>query len=427
MSNVFNYGTQGILIGGNSPYFADFESIAATPINGVQSSQVTLTYPREDTVDWAGGGDPILTVRPLSTLQFSYVFSNGVNEGLLGFALNNFGIPALANMNFERNYYLYINQGNYDLIGYSGFNNFVAAFGNGLITKYDFTARVGQPSVCDITVECLNMVMQGTGSGNPLPSVNYQSGTQSTGTYVFPAFSQSVTNYFEAAPSNIQLVFDTGSAIGAVLSGNVSCLLQSFSFTVDMPRLSAKNLGWVYPNSRPIHWPISISMHADAYLNGLQVDALNRFGCPDSGMNFTVSFTSGNGLPDPFEFQFIGAKLQNEVITAQITDYDKVSLDWVVKIYDINRTSGNAGNFFTIFPQKAWGSIIFLNVNWGTGFNQIPLVVNLSQSGYLSILSGPAVLVGNVVAMINEGPQTVLIKVSVSGSAETEIITCNIQ
>src|ERR1700683_2852337 len=98
MSNVFNYGTQGVLIGGNSPYFADFESIAATPINGVQSSQITLTYPREDTVDWAGGGDPVMAIKPLASMQFSYVFSNGINEGLLGFSLNNFNIPALINL-----------------------------------------------------------------------------------------------------------------------------------------------------------------------------------------------------------------------------------------------------------------------------------------------------------------------------------------
>ena len=419
MSNVFNYSTQGITVGSTAPYSWVFESFASNPVNGVQSSQITVSYPRQDMTDWCGNGEPVIVTRPGATLQFSYIFSNGINEGNMGFALGN-SIPALSLLNNERNYYVFIDQVNQDLIGYGGNNTFVMALGNGLITKYEFMATVGQPSLCNVTVDCLNLLIQGTGTNNVIPPIDKVSGALSTGTYLFPAFYQTVNNYFEAAPSNIRLNFDTGSAFGAVLSGSTSCPLQSFSFTIDTPRSAAKSLGWAYPTTRSMQWPVTISIHADAYLNGLQVDALNRFGCPDSGWNFNVSFISGAGNQiDPLSFQFNGAKLNSQAFTARIGDYNKVSLDWTAKIYDINRVSGT--NFFINHPKVAYDSIIFSGINYGSGIGQQPLVVYLSQSGYLSVAAGAGLLVGNTVEVVGDGG-VVTVQINVSGSSEVDYI-----
>jgi hypothetical protein len=423
MANVFNYSTQGIVVGTTAPYSWNFESFASNPVNGVQSSQITVSYPRQDMTDWCGNGDPVLVTRPNATLQFSYVFSNGINEGNMGFALGN-AIPALSLLNNERNYYVFIDQVNQDLIGYGGSNSFVMALGNGLITKYEFAANVGQPSTCNVTVDCLNLLIQGTGTSNIIPPIDKVSGILSTGSYLFPAFYQTVNDYFEAAPSNITLSFDTGSAMGAVLSGNTSCPLQSFNFTVDMPRLAAKNLGWAYPTTRSLRWPVTVSIHADAYLNGLQIDALNRFGCPDSGWNFNVAFISGAGDQiDPLSFQFNGAKLDSQAFTARIGDYNKVSFDWTAKIYDINRVSGT--NFFINYPQTAYDSIIFSGINYGSGATQQPLITYLSQSGYLSIAAGAGLLRGNVVELLDEGG-VVIVQINVSGSSEVDYVNLTI-
>jgi hypothetical protein len=345
MSQLFNYGTQGIIIGSTSPSNWTAEYTGSTPINGAQSSSVVFTYPRQDTIDWSEGGDPFLATRPIATLGFSYIFAHGTNESGLGFVFGS-GTPALANLNSERNYYILINQANYDQIGYAGGNNFVMAFGNGVITRYDFKSSVGQPTICTVSVDCLNLLIQGTGSGNIIPYINKQNGAACTGKYSLPPFSQAISGYFEAAPSNIILSFDTGSAIGAIMSGNVSCLVQNFGFSVDLSRLASKQLGYAYPDNRPIHWPVTVSIHADAYVNGFQADALNRFGCPDSGWNFNVTFKSGASTVDYYSVQFIGAKLGNESFSEQIGDYTKVSMDWTTKIYDINRISGTAGNLF---------------------------------------------------------------------------------
>lgn len=420
MSNLFNYGTQGILVGGTLPYKGTFELISATPLNGVQSSAVSLTLPRQDIMDWAGNGEPVMVDRPRAELQFTYVFSNGRNEQILGFTQGNNLVPALLNMNAERNYYILINQEHYDQIGTSGLHNYVMAFGNGIVSRYDFKAQVGQPTLCTVSVDCLNVLIQGTGSGQLLPSVYKESGTYPTGRYSLPPFTQEITSYFEAAPSNINIVFDSGSTIGAALSGQNSCPIQMFDFTVDMTRTQSKILGWAYPDVRPLRYPLSVNIHADAYLNGFQIDALNRMGCPDSGWNFAVHFTSGYGVEDPFYFQFNGVKLDSEIFTASIGASNKVSFNWTCKIYDINRQSG--ANFFMVCPQIAYNSIIFQSINWGTGADQAPLVLNLSAPSYLSIINGAAFITGNVVSMLDE-VGLITVQLNVSGSPEIDYIT----
>ena len=425
MSNLFNYATQGLVVGGTVPSSWLFESIASTPINGVQSSQITLNYPRTETVDWAGGGDPFLAVRPTATLQFSYVFASGTNEGNLGFALNNqtgaASVPALINLNSERNYYLLINQGYLDQIGYVGGNNYVMAFGNGLITQYSMSAAVGQPTTCSVSIEALSLFVQGTGNNNPIPYVNKQSGTFATGIYSFPAFSQLVSNYFEAMPSNIILTVDSGCAIGAILSGNLSCPLQSFGYSMDLSRTASKGLGWAYPDTRGIRWPVTVQIRADAYLNSLQQDALTRFGCPDSGWAFSVNFNGAYKVLDPFSLYFTNAKLNTESISISTKEYDRVSLSWTVSIYDVNRVTGNVGNFFMNRQSQAYNSVIFSNVNQNTGSNS-PLTLNLSQPSYIAVTAGTAVLNGNSVSMLNQ-PGQVTVQLSVSGSTEIDYIT----
>lgn len=345
MSNLFNYGTQGIIIGSQNPANAASELTGSIPLNGVQSSRVSINYPRQETVDWGEGGEPFLSTRPTAALEFSYVFAHGVNESGLGFSFTS-GVPALVNLNNEANYYILINQGNLDQIGYAGTNNYVMAFGNGLMTRYDFRAAVGQMTVCTVGMDCLNLLIQGTGTGQITPYINKQNGAASTGQYKLPSFKQNVSGYFEAAPSAITLSFDSGSIIGSALSGNVSCPLQTFGFTLDLSRNASKQLGYAYPDNRPIRWPLTISIQADAYLNGLQVDALNRFGCPDSGLAFNVAFQSGAKTVDYFSMRFIGAKLGGQTFVEQVGAYTKVSMSWSTKIYDINKVSGNAGNFF---------------------------------------------------------------------------------
>ncbi len=426
MSNpgFFNYGTIAAFVGGPAPYSPNFESLVTTMLEGVQSTSVAMSFPREDLFGWDGGGDQTLIERPRAELSFSYCFTSGVNERNIGFVVSPFTtLSALSNLNTERNYYLLFNQANRDLVGYSGFDNKVMAFGNGVLTHYDFSAQVGQPSICNATISALNLVIQPSGTGQPLPAVNKQAGTYPTGRYTLPFAQNTINSYAEAAPRNIVLTFDTGCAIGALLSGNNSCPLQSFGFSVDIPRQEIKDMGWAYPDTRSVTWPISIGIHATALLNGIQTDALNRFDCPDSGLNFGVRFNNAcNTDTDAFTFQFNGAKLDSQQMTAQIGSLAQMSMNWSLKVYDVARITG-APNFFMTQTGLAYNSIVFPEVDYVSGFN--PLVVNLGTLCYLLIVSGPGILVGNQVE-VTDDPATIVVRAVTTDGADTEDITLTV-
>lgn len=411
---LFNFGVAGLFVGGQSPLSPSFEALTLVPINGVQSSTITLTYPRQDTQDWAGGGEPLLVQRPRANLEFSYVYVSGFNEPNLGFVTNGI-VPALLSLTqAEQNYYVLIDQDHQDLVGYAGTNLTTMAFGNGALTHYTFNAGVGQLSTVSVTVEALNLLIQSSGSG-VLPSVYKQSGTYPTGTYTLPPFTQPAASYFEAMPSAITLSFDSGSAVGAALSGNNACPLQTFSFSVDVPRTDVDNLGWAYPVGRPVRWPVVVSIRADAYLNGLQLDALNRLGCPDSGHSFTVAFSpSCAGPADPFVFQFQGAKLDTETISLSTSNGSaRLTLNWSLHIYDVNRASGAQLFMGSLAGDTAYTGIVFPQVAY-TGA-MYPLVLNLGTGCYLTVVSGPGFLSGNSLFVTDQSAQ-VIVQANVSGA-----------
>lgn len=408
--NFFNFGVQALFVGGNSPYDTDLENSAIRTVQGVQSANVSITIPRLDEFGWDGGGNREIIERPTAELSYSYVFVSGLNESSIGLNVSTSSVPALASLNEERNYYLVANQEHLDQNSYSGLNNKVLAFGNSVLTSYSFSAGVGQASTVNAVVQGLNLLIQNSGSGQVLPSVLKQDGSQWTGTYQLPRATSSIGSYFEGAPGNIILSFDTGSAIGAVLSGNESCPLQSFRFNVDIPRGNIKDLGWAYPSNRPVQWPVSIGIAADAYLNNLQTDALNRFNCADSGYNFSIGFRNACGSTDNIQFSFVGAKLDSQTFGAQIGSFNKVSFNWSMKIMDIARSNPN---FYISAAPIAYTSLLFPEVDYVSG--SAPLTFDFGTSAFISVLSGPATLTANSASVPNT-PATSVFRISETGS-----------
>ena len=420
--SFFNYASLGLYAGGASPYSPNFESLVSVNLEGVQSTSVAFSYPREDLFGWDGGGDQTLTDRPRADLSFSWFFTSGITEQKIGLlAAPSSTVSALSNLNTERNYYLLFNQGNQDLIGYSGWDNKVMAFGNGVLTHYDFNATVGQPTTCNATINCLNLLIQPSGTGQPLPAVYKQSGTYPTGQYTLPFSQKTIGDFAEAAPRNIALTFDSGCAIGALLSGNNSCPLQSFGFSIDIPRQDIRDMGWAYPDTRSATWPITVNLNASAYLNAIQTDALNRFGCPDSGLNFGVRFNNAcNSDYDVFTFLFNGAKLDSQRFTAGVGNLARVDLDWSLKIYDVARSSPN---FFITNSGIAYTSVVFPQVDYVSGSS--PLTFDLGTLCYLLILSGPGILDGNEVS-VDDTPSSVVVRVVTTDGADTQDLTVTV-
>ncbi len=423
MSNLWQFNVASLLAGGNSPYSAGFEGIATRTLEGIQGAQIALVYPRTDAFSWDGNGDQEMVDRPRAQMDFSWVFASGVNEAALGFTTTpSGGTSALAALvTQERNYYLLINQDNVDSVGYSGLNSRVLALGNAVVTHYDFTAAVGQPSMVNARVEGLNLLVQSSGSGQILPALNKQSGTAVTGVYSLAFPTRTIGDYFESAPHAIQLTFNTGSAIGVLLSGQNACPVESFSFSIDLARQDVKDMGWAYPAVRPIQWPVTVAINADVHLSEFQLDALNRNGCPDSGYSFTVGFKNSCSTLDPLTFQFNGAKLETENVAVQVGGGTaRATFAWSLKINDINRSYPG---FFMNASGTPYSSIVFPQVDRVAGVP--PLTFTLGTSCFLSIVSGPGFLSANNVYVSDEAA-SVVVRATATDGSDIEDVTVTV-
>ncbi len=425
---MFDFTVQSAYIGGASPYSPAFETIATRTLQGVQSARVALVYPRTDLYSWEGAGDQEMVGRARAELSLSYIFASGINEQALGFIVApNSSASALSNVNTERNCYLLANLAHVDNVGYVGTNSIVMALGNGLLTHYDLSAQVGQPTVANVTLQGLNLLFQASGSGQPLPAIQKLTAAATTGLYALPVAAQDIRTYFEAMPPSIQLAFSSGSAVGMAMSGSNSIPLESFRFSLDLPRTDMQAVGWAYPEARPVVWPATIQVAATARLNEFQLDAINRFGgTQDSGQFFTVAFKN-DATPvdaDAFAFKFVGAKLDTEGISTQVGGGStSVDLSWTLKIFDVNRM-GTAPNFYLLTTGNVFTSIIFPQVQYVSG--SVPLTFNLSTGCYVSVISGPGFMTSNSVYVTDEAASTIVVRCVAQDGSDTRDLTVNV-
>jgi hypothetical protein len=234
-----------------------------------------------------------------------------------------------------------------------------------------------------------------------------------------------ISDYATIKPQNLTIVFDSGSTFGAALSGNNACPLQNVNISIDVPREDMKSIGWAYPEHRPINWPISINVRADAYLNQFQLDTLNRNNCSDNGYNLSINFDNKCELFNSVIYTFRGMKLDNQQFTSSIGSLSKVSFDWSLKVYDFTRTGGP--NFFfktaATDDRTAYESGIFPQVAYSPGL--YPFVIEFGDFCYIDIMNGPATLDGNEIS-VSDDPSTVTIRITPSGTSQFQDIVTTV-
>lgn len=351
MNQFFNYGTQALAADGNNAYASSTGSINL--LTRVTTSSIAIDYLRSDVFGWEGGGQETIVERPKVNFSFSYFATNGRNERLMGFVTDGIN-NALTGLNVERNYYAVINQDNFDVMGYSGRNNKIMGIGNAILSNYTVSAAVGQLVNVGVSLDALNLVIQNSGSGQLLPSVNKQDGSAYTGLYTLPFFyetfnpsvADSVNNLSALSPMDMTLQFDTGSTFGVSLSGQTSCALQSATLNVSMPRGTVKNIGWAYPESRQLQPPMSVDVQADAYLTEYQLGTLNQFKCLDSGFDINFIFNTACNGNSVLEYRIKNAKLESQSFVSLVGALNRVSFTWKSQIYNLAQTGVGISAFF---------------------------------------------------------------------------------
>lgn len=423
--SFWSFNVAAAVAGGGSVNSAAFESLAAQTLEGIQSAQFEAVWPRQEAPSIDGQGDAVAVERPRARLDLVWPFCSGENESAIGLVLAPSGaVSALSAINEERNYYLLVNQNGHDGMGPIDPGSRILALGNAVLTRYDFAAQVGQPTTVSVSLEGLNLLIQPSGTGQPLPSLNKETAVGNTGRYILPTPSQAISSYTEAAPGSLVLTFNTGSAFGALLSGQNSCPVDSFGFTVELPRADVQTLGWAYPSSRPVQWPATVNVRAEAYLNTFQLDALNRPNCPDSGYSVQVGFRNSCTTVDDLAFRFNGLKLDTASMGAAVGGgVAKVAFSWSAQIYDVNRIGPQNANWFILDTGQAYSSVVFPQVDYVSG--SAPLTFDLSTGCFLFIVSGPGLLSGNSVFVTDE-TATIVVRCAATDGSDTQDLTVTV-
>jgi hypothetical protein len=340
---MFNYGVQALFVQPGDPNASALSGLAV--IENVQSHSLTLNYPREALHDVSLGGDLAMVDRPTVQQEFSYLLGRGVNEERLGFASDG-TTPCLIGLDSaERNTYTVANLDRQDLAGYVGSNVRVLALGNGVVTNYSVNCAVGEIPNASVTMEGLNLLIQNSGQSQLLPAIDKQSASGVTGVYSVPALAAVTSAVDIVRPRDLYLDFDSGCSVGVAMEGATACALTSFSINVALPRHSMREMNWAYPESRPLQWPISVSVQAQGYVTDYQLAVLNQ-ASPEARYSMQLLMRRAGTDELLIGYYLRGAKLESQAFTAQVGGYNQVTFSWTASIADLTREGPLDPNFY---------------------------------------------------------------------------------
>lgn len=330
----------------------DYTTDAAAPsglsigqLSRIQALGMQIEYPLDQPTYLNGAYDSYLKEPAGVSVNLSYLHTNGYNEYLLGLAqLMGSGVM-FWNLEAQKNMYITTeNTPGVDAVGATGYGETktVIGLGQGMMTQYSLAASVGGMIEAQASLSFLTSFIYSGQSGQPIPAVNYQDGSQLATKFTLPpASSQYVTNepagylstgttnYTSALSANeMVLTFPQSTPFGVVLTGANSCFVQSFSCTLGFQRQDLKPIGYAYPPTRPVVYPIHIDLTTDVIVSAYVADQLQRISCLGSGqwVNLIVKQPCSNATL--FGFYFNNLQLVSQDFVSSIGRNDVVSVKW---------------------------------------------------------------------------------------------------
>ena len=337
---------------------------------------------------------------PTVGLDFTYYVVDGFNEASgLGLSVNGINVAtetsavsgmmaeqSAANDVAEKNYYVLtvpegedassLPQGTpYSSDEYS--NMGVVGIGNGYVTSYTLDASVGDIPSASCSVEASNLRFDVSGSGFQNPAISTTDGTAKPGTVVIP---KSTTGSLSAAalrPGDVTINFGTvtgddgdyvagsgdflqaGGAIlpgmsGAGTDGASGANVQSFSIDLPLGRTPLQRMGNIFPFSRELDFPISVSMSVTANLTEMSPGALRELLCNEARKrNITVNMRNRCNGGKSLQYTMKGAILDSQNMSATIGDNKSVELSFSTQI---GGPTDDENGIFISGTSGAWNS-----------------------------------------------------------------------
>jgi hypothetical protein len=316
----------------------------------IQTANYSFTVDRTDVNQFGqlAAIDRVILTNPTVALDFSYILANLVNEVNLGFTVNKSGdtneVSAISGLlngtQDERNYFIRTVPEGDDAVNYSNSsatNNGVIGVGNGFISSYSTEGSVGNFPTTTINVEGLNMNFQKGTTGNYIPAVN-------------PADGSSVQNYYSLPTAATTSSTGLASGVSALRPGDITITIpqtsgggvntstmnvQSYTLSFDLARTPIQRLGNKFAFSRPIDFPLTVTLSVDAQVTDINEGSINDLICNDSSTyNPSISIKNPECGNDSVvaKYTLKGAKLDSQEYSSDIGSNKSVTLTFSAQV-----------------------------------------------------------------------------------------------
>jgi hypothetical protein len=334
--------------------------------------------------------DALALTNPTVSLDFSYYPTDGYNEKILGFYVQNNALGNSEEINFVsghmgnssgQNFYIITAEEGVDLNAIEG-NSALSgrstiAIGNGFLSSYLFAASVGDFPMASVEIEGLNIkssiILGEIGSGVNActgnfvlsPTVNPTIGCELSIISAIPNPSEAVgSNCISALrPGDITMSFSQytgkdvlGSPI-SILEGIDGINIQNVLITIPLDRTPIERLGSRFAFTQAIDFPIITTLGVSAILNETQAKSLAEMLDDNSKKEISLKIKKAGSEKNALIFKFKGSQLQSESFSSSIGTNKVVDLIFETQIG--GPTDTNNG----IYVSGSYTDI--LNGQWG--------------------------------------------------------------
>jgi hypothetical protein len=308
--------------------------------------------------------DRVILTNPTVSLDFSYILANLANENNLGFTIttatggNGVEVSAISGIvngtQDERNYFIRTVSEGDDAVNFTGTtatNNGVIGIGNGFISSYSTEGSVGNFPTTTINVEGLNMNFQKGTTGNLIPAVDPADGSSISYFYTLPTAIQNVSTGSASGisalrPGDVTLSIPQAAGGGAdVTTMNV----QSYTLSFDLARTPIQKLGNRFAFSRPIDFPLSVTLSVEAQVTDIITGNISTLVCDDSATYTPIISIKAPGCTanraTVAQYKLKGARLDSQEFSSDIGSNKTVTLTFSSQVGGAN--DANNGLFIS--------------------------------------------------------------------------------
>ena len=336
--------------GANVPWVGPTGNSLVNQLQRIQTANYSFTVDRTDVNQFGqlAAIDRVILTNPTVALDFSYILANLVNEVNLGFTINKSGdtneVSAISGLlngtQDERNYFIRtVPEGN-DAVNYSdptATNNGVIGVGNGFISSYSTEGSVGNFPTTTINVEGLNMNFQKGTTGNYIPAVNPADGSSVSYYYSLPtAATTSSTGLASGVsalrPGDITITIPQTSGGGV---NTTSMNVQSYTLSFDLARTPIQKLGSKFAFSRPIDFPLTVTLSVDAQVTDINEGSISDLVCNDSSTynpSISIKNPECSNTNVVAKYTLKGAKLDSQEYSSDIGSNKSVTLTFSAQV-----------------------------------------------------------------------------------------------